>query len=125
MKRIPFIVIAILLVCGVALGATPGYRQDPGTGDVLGQGKYQSDPHKIFRMVRYVPVTYSGAATVAKDRAVIRRSPNPVTAKMLLFIVKTQISSLVFIVLNFWVHVGGSKYMITIRTCLTWLSLLR
>lgn len=71
MKRIPFIILAILLVCGVASAATPGYRQDPGTGDILGQGKYQSDAHKIFRMVRYVPATYSGATTLAKDSIVI------------------------------------------------------
>ena len=70
MKRISFIVLAILLVCGVAVAASPGYRQDPGTGDILGQGKYQSDPHKIFRMVRYDQVIM-GASTLAADSIVI------------------------------------------------------
>lgn len=58
-------------MAGIAFAATPGYRQNPGTGDILGQGKYQSDAHKIFRMVRYVPVTYAGATALAADSIVI------------------------------------------------------
>lgn len=70
-KRIFLFTIAALLIAGQVFAATPGYRQNPGTGDILGQGKYQQDAHKIFRMVRYVPVTYSGAATLAADSIVI------------------------------------------------------
>lgn len=55
---------------GIAF-ALPGYRMNPGTGDILGQGKYQSDPHKIFRMVRYVPPTFAGSATLAADSIVV------------------------------------------------------
>ena len=71
MKRLFLICLAILLIAGIAFAATPGYRQNPGTGDILGQGKYQQDPHKIFRMVRYVPVTYAGATTLAADSIVV------------------------------------------------------
>lgn len=71
MKRKLFLVLAILLVCGVASAATPGYRQDPGTGEIFGQGKYQSDAHKIFRMVRYVPPTFLGSTALAADSIVI------------------------------------------------------
>jgi len=68
-KRIFLSIVAILLIAGVAF-ALPGYRMSPGTGDILGQGKYQQDPHKIFRMVRYVPPTYAGSATLAADSIV-------------------------------------------------------
>lgn len=69
-KRISFVVLAILFMAGIAFAATPGYRQDPGTGDILGQGKYQSDPHRIFRLVRYVEVSFGGSA-LEKDSIVI------------------------------------------------------
>ena len=69
-KITSFVILAILLVAGIAF-ATPGYQRNPGTGDILGQGKQQADPHKIFRMVRYVPTTYSGAGTLAADSIVI------------------------------------------------------
>lgn len=63
--------IAILLIAGVAFAAIPGNRQNPGTGDILGQGKYDSDAHKIFRMVRYVQPVHDAAATLAADSIVI------------------------------------------------------
>lgn len=71
MKKILFLLMSALLISGMAYAETPGYRQSPGTGDILGQGKYQSDAHKIFRMVRYVPATYSGATTLAADSIVV------------------------------------------------------
>lgn len=70
-KKILYLTLAILLVSGVAFADTPGYRQSHGVGDILGQGKYQSDPHKIFRMVRYDPPTFLGSETLAKDSIVI------------------------------------------------------
>ena len=70
-KQLFNVLLAIFFLAGVAFAETPGYRQDPGTGDILGQGKYQSDAHKIFRMVRYVPVTYDGATTLAADSIVV------------------------------------------------------
>ena len=71
MRKYLFVLLAILFVGGVAFSETPGYRQNPGTGDILGQGKYQSDPHRIFRLVRYVPATYAGASALAADSIVI------------------------------------------------------
>lgn len=71
MRKYLFLVLAILLVCGVAVAATPGYRTSPGAGDVLGGNAYQETPGKIFRMVRYIPATYSGAATLPADSMVI------------------------------------------------------
>lgn len=65
MKKIfSVIVIISMLFCGVAI-ASPAYRQSPGIGDILGQGKLPSDPHRVFRMVRYVPLA-SGTAGSAK-----------------------------------------------------------
>ncbi len=68
-RKISIIAIAILLMGGIAF-AQPGYRQNPGEGDILGQGNYQSDPHKIFRMVRYVPPTFSGSTALGADSIV-------------------------------------------------------
>ena len=76
-KRIPLVILAILLVSGIAFAETPGFRQDPGTGDILGSGKYQSDAHKIFRMVRYVqPATFATATTLAADSIVVWDTSN-------------------------------------------------
>ena len=70
-KRILLLTLAVLLVAGTVYAQVPGYCQGPGTGDILGQKKYQDEPHKIFRMVRYVPVTWSGSATLSADALVI------------------------------------------------------
>ena len=75
MRKSLSILIAVLLsvffLGDAAFVQAQGFRANPGTGDVLGQGKYQSDAHRIFRMVRYVPATYSGATTLAADSIVI------------------------------------------------------
>lgn len=70
MKRILSLFVAFLLIAGSA-HAQAGFRRDPGVGDILGQKKVQSDAHKIFRMVRYDPVTYDGATTLAADSIVV------------------------------------------------------
>jgi len=57
MRKLIALSLAILLIGGVAFAVTPGYRLSPGTGDIMrNSGQLQSDPHKKFRMVRYVPV---------------------------------------------------------------------
>jgi len=68
MRRLLCLCFAILLVVslGVAYAATPGSQLDHGAGDVLGQKKFPSDPHKIFRLVRYI-----GDSTLAADSLVI------------------------------------------------------
>ena len=72
MRKYLSIILSVLLIAGVAYAATPGYRLNPGIGDILGQGKYQSDPHKIFRMVRYIPsTTYATSPTLSADSIVI------------------------------------------------------
>ena len=72
MKKFILTIFAVLLLAGQSFAATPGYRSDPGVGDILGQGKYQSDAHRIFRMVRYIPATaHAGGATLAADSIVI------------------------------------------------------
>ena len=67
MKKILSITLAILLIAGVAYALTPGkavlndnqptsgYKQGHDAGDIMGQGRYPSDPHKTFRFVRYIP----------------------------------------------------------------------
>ena len=70
-KRISFVALAILLTIGIAFAVTPGYRQDHGVGDILGQGKYQGDPHKIFRMVRYLEPTFGTGTSLNPDAIVI------------------------------------------------------
>ena len=57
MKRILFLSLAILLMGGVAFAATPGSEQSPGVGDIMGQGDLPSDPHRIFRLVRWMPLS--------------------------------------------------------------------
>lgn len=64
MKKLLLAFFAVLLIAGQALAASPGYRQNPGVGDILGQKKYQSDAHRMFRMVRYVQPS-SGFATAS------------------------------------------------------------
>src|SRR3990167_4305393 len=73
MRKYLLALFAVLLLAGQAFAATPGFRQNPGTGDILGQGKYQSDAHKIFRLVRYVQpsATFASAATLAADSIVV------------------------------------------------------
>ena len=62
MRKLLLALSLVLLIGGQVFAQ--GYAADPGVGDILGQGKYQSDAHKIFRMVHYVPVTYNGSTDV-------------------------------------------------------------
>jgi len=71
LRLVSILSVALLMMVGLAAAATPGYRQSPGAGDILGQKKNQSDAHKIFRMVRYVQADFEGAATLAADSIVI------------------------------------------------------
>jgi hypothetical protein len=70
MRKLLPIFLAILLMAGNVYAATPGYRSDPGIGDILGQGKQPSDPHRIFRLVRYHAATL-GASALAANSIVI------------------------------------------------------
>ena len=70
-KLFSFLFVALLLgAMSSPAFAQAGYRRDPGVGDILGQGKGQDSAHKIFRMVRYVPVTADSPA-LAADSIVI------------------------------------------------------
>lgn len=62
MRKYLLSVLAVLFLAGTAFAA--GINSNPGVGDIFGQGKYQSDPHRIFRMVRYVQPS-SGFATAS------------------------------------------------------------
>lgn len=55
MKKIISLVVVALLLSGVVYAAQP--LKSPGVGDILGQGKFPSDPHRIFRLVRFIPPT--------------------------------------------------------------------
>lgn len=70
MRKILSIIFAVLFVAYI-VGAAYAVSPLGETGDILGQGKYASDAHKIFRLVRYVPATYSGATALAADSIVI------------------------------------------------------
>ena len=85
---------ALLLFAGVAyavdygqtvtLGSgnqpSSGHKQGHGAGEIMGQGKYDSEPHRTFRFVRYVPPQPSSTTgtgdhlldyVVSKDSVVI------------------------------------------------------
>jgi len=64
-RKIFSLVLVALLVAGVALAATPGFRLSPGIGEnkTHAQGGQQSDPGKTFRIVRYVPADGDGDST--------------------------------------------------------------
>lgn len=72
MRKYILSVFAVLLLSGTAFAA-PGNTLNPGVGDILGQGKYQSDPHRIFRMVRFVQpsATFGSAATLEANSIVV------------------------------------------------------
>ncbi len=53
MKRILSIALAFLFVAGVCLAAGPTGPNNP--GDILGQVKYQYEPHRVFRLVHVSP----------------------------------------------------------------------
>jgi len=58
MKKLLSLLIVLTLVVGTYAFAetlnTPGYRIGPGAGFRPDSGKYPQDPHKTFRLVRYV-----------------------------------------------------------------------
>ena len=84
MRKLLLLVLAILLIAGVAqarlsdvtvqstLGVKPGQNTSPGIGDIMGQGPYKSSPQRTFRLVRYVPSasTYFDRI-ISKDTIVI------------------------------------------------------
>jgi len=71
MKRLLSVSLVILLIGGIAFAAQPGYRKGPGVGEIFGQGKQQSDPHKIFRMVRYVPAGGTANSTTLTAESIV------------------------------------------------------
>lgn len=81
MRKFLLGLMAVLLLLGqvgFAQAATPGYRKNPGTGDILGQDKYQNDAHKIFRLVRYVQPSsgFAAAATLSAGSIVVWDTTN-------------------------------------------------
>lgn len=60
MKKILNLFIISLFLIGICSVASAwdmlpaGVKTSPGVGDIMGQGKLPSDPHKTFRMVRFV-----------------------------------------------------------------------
>ena len=60
MRKLLVFTLIALFVCSYAFAAR-GDRTSPGVGDILGQGDLTTAPHKIFRLVRYVPA--GGAST--------------------------------------------------------------
>ena len=71
MRKYILSIFAVLLLAGTAFAT--GINSNPGVGDILGSGKYQSDPHRIFRMVRYVQpsATFGSASTLATNSIVV------------------------------------------------------
>ncbi|KKK59376.1 hypothetical protein LCGC14_3035020, partial [marine sediment metagenome] len=64
MRKLFIVCLAVLLMAGTVYALDRGTSKGAGQGDVFGQGNLDSDPHKIFRMVRVVPgLNYSGAAS--------------------------------------------------------------
>lgn len=59
------IFILVLIALFVATTAFAYIIPSPGIGDKMGQGKFPSDPHKTFRLVRYVPL--AGASVQATN----------------------------------------------------------
>ena len=73
LNKIVVLFVAILLMAGLAIAATPGRDTSPGKGDIMGNvGRYDDDAHKTFRLVRYVPAAGSGnSATLAAESIVV------------------------------------------------------
>lgn len=62
-KIIALSLIALLLMSGVSFAASAGRDLGHGRGDVMGNGRgYDFDPHKTFRLVRYVPLASDDTA---------------------------------------------------------------
>jgi len=72
MKKVISLILVALVFSVSAFAATPGDRTSPGVGDVWGQKKFPSDPHRSFRKVRYVPASgTSVSATLTNDSIVV------------------------------------------------------
>ena len=69
MKKLFALLLVSLLVFGTSVYGiddntiTPGFRLGPGVGFRPDSGKYPNDPHKTFRMIRYVQRRDDGALT--------------------------------------------------------------
>ena len=86
MRKLALVVLAVLFIVSTAFavgdsvtvsigdtkGVKPGQHSSPGIGDIGGQGKYISDPHRTFRLVRYLPASSSDFdLIISKDTLVI------------------------------------------------------
>jgi len=70
-KRVFTFLLLSLFIAGIAFAAS-GRDLGHGIGDVRGQGKLPSDPHKIFRLVRVMqPSSGADTATLVADSIVI------------------------------------------------------
>lgn len=68
MRKLFFAILAVLLMAGQCFAVT---QTLPYTGDILGGKGYQSDPHRIFRMVRYVPPSWADSTTLVAESIVV------------------------------------------------------
>ena len=57
MKKTITFLFLFLFAVGTLFAATPGSRLSPGIGDIMGQGDMASNPHRIFRLVRWMPLS--------------------------------------------------------------------
>lgn len=72
MKKLFAISLAILLSVSVVYFADAANTNNSGPGDILGQGKMDSQPHKIFRLVRFTPrLGGTNAVTLSADSIVV------------------------------------------------------
>lgn len=72
-RKVLAMLLVALLISSVAFAATPGRDQGHGRGDVAGNaGRYDWDPQKTFRLVRYVPSSYSlDSATIVTESIMV------------------------------------------------------
>lgn len=54
-KKVFTFLLLSLFITGTLFAATPGSRLSPGIGDIKGQGTLPSDPHRTFRLIRWMP----------------------------------------------------------------------
>lgn len=72
MKKIMTIVIVVLVAVMMGTSAFAKPNISGGNGDIMGQGKFPSDPHKIFRLVRYIPASGGpDSGTLAAESIVV------------------------------------------------------
>ena len=68
MKKILSILLAVLFMAASCYAIMPA---SPGIGEIKGQGKFPSDPHRTFRLVRYMQQVADGAAPVLSKDAIV------------------------------------------------------